>query len=283
YTLDSAIESFFSEEGTSASRAECDAFARRRYGAAALLVAVQGSSSYTVIAGSESDKIIQFRKSGSPLTESMLKLAKAVHGDLVPSCLHLGWIGDPNGSRLYIYEMNRLPRGNYITARSRLSLFAEPWQWFTTGGHEASDISTIKSDCEARFKHLAATLPDRFLPVITEVQQAIPSLFIGSYAMVLFHGDLNETNILVDTHTITGIIDWAEASMQPFGFALYALENCLGSMGPDGWKWFDDVDDLRNAFWKRFIELTGLSETQRQLAELAGKAGIILRYGIAYN
>ncbi|KAL7806370.1 hypothetical protein V8C44DRAFT_200796 [Trichoderma aethiopicum] len=298
YTLDSAVENFFSEEGTSASRAECDAFVRQRYGAAASPVAVQGLSSYTVIAGVEGDKIIQFRQKDFPLNDRMVKLAKAVHGDLVPNCSHLGWIGDLNGSRLSIYEMNRLPGENYITTRSELScfqrrntvdslasFFADAWRWFTTKGYEGADILTIKAACEARSEHLAKALPSRFLPIITEIQTALPPLFDWSYPMVLTHGDLNEMNILVNPHTgeITGIVDWAEASIQPFGFALYALENCLGSMGPDGWKWFDDADGLRNAFWQRFTEVAGLSETQRNLVELAGKAGILLRYGTAYD
>ncbi|PTB73797.1 hypothetical protein M440DRAFT_1446253 [Trichoderma longibrachiatum ATCC 18648] len=285
YTLDSAIENFFSEEGTSVSRAECDAFVRQRYGAAASPVAVQGLSSYTVIAGIGGDKIIQFRQRDSPLDESMLKIAKAVHGDLVPSCSHLGWNGDLNGSRLSIYEMNRLPGENYITTRSELSFSADAWRWFKTKGHEGADMVTIKAECEARFEHLAKAIPSRFMQTITEIQIALPPLFDGSYPMVLTHGDLNEMNILVNPHTgeITGIVDWAEASIQPFGFALYALENCLGSMGPDGWKWFEDADSLRNAFWQRFTEVAGLSETQRKLAELAGKAGILLRYGTAYD
>ena len=43
-------------------------------------------------------------------------------------------------------------------------------------------------------------------------------------------------NILVSpiTGRITGIIDWAEAKVLPFGLALYGLENLLGYMGPGG-------------------------------------------------
>ncbi len=65
--------------------------------------------------------------------------------------------------------------------------------------------------------------------------------------MVLTHSDLNEMNILVnpDSGEITGVVDWTGASILPFGFTLYALENALGSMGAGGWEWFDGVDDLR--------------------------------------
>lgn len=72
-------------------------------------------------------------------------------------------------------------------------------------------------------------------------------------------------------------------SIQPFGFTLYTLENALGSMGPNGWKWFDDMDSLRGAFWRAFREQTGLSEPQTILVKFAGKAGILIRYGTAYD
>lgn len=92
-------------------------------------------------------------------------------------------------------------------------------------------------------------------------------------------------NILVDPHsgTITGIVDWAEASMQPFGFALYALENALGSMGPNGWRWFDGAGSMREAFWESFRKQTGLSERQEEVVRIAAKAGILMRYGTAYD
>ncbi|TLD24544.1 Protein kinase-like domain protein [Venturia nashicola] len=92
-------------------------------------------------------------------------------------------------------------------------------------------------------------------------------------------------NILVDTSSdkITGIVDWSKASLQPFGFTLYALDNVLGSMGSGGWKWLDNVDDLREGFWTAFQRQTGASEDQMRLIKLAGKAGMLIRYGTTYN
>jgi Ser/Thr protein kinase RdoA (MazF antagonist) len=123
------------------------------------------------------------------------------------------------------------------------------------------------------------------LPAVTEIQAALPALLDGYYPMVLTHSDLNEMNILVnpDSGEITGVVDWPGASILPFGFTLYALENALGSMGSNGWKWFDNVDDLRDTFWKAFREQTGMSKPQTRLINLAGKAGILIRYGTAYN
>ncbi|KAK5651013.1 hypothetical protein OQA88_2100 [Cercophora sp. LCS_1] len=298
YSLDNAIDNFFSEGGASSSKIQCDDFVRRRYGERIRPADIQGSSSYTVITGPRDNKIIQFREQAALLDMSMLALAKAVHGDVVPICSELGWVGDPNGSQLAIYEMDRLPGENYIIARttfargeqlnivhSLASFFAQSWQNGTPTSSGLVDMSAINTECYDRFKYLANTLPKRFLPVVAEVQATLPALLDGCYPVVLTHSDLNEMNILVDPNSgkITGIVDWPGASIQPFGFALYALENTLGSMTSDGWKWLGDAEDLRDVFWRTFKLETGLSEPQIRLIKLAEKAGILIRYGTAYD
>lgn len=117
YSLDNAIDSFFSEAGASSSRAQCDDFVRQRYGGQIRPVDIQGVSSYTVIAGLSGDKIIQFREQAALLDMGILALAKEVHGELVPACSELGRVGDPSGSPLAVYEMDKLPGENYIMAR----------------------------------------------------------------------------------------------------------------------------------------------------------------------
>ena len=54
-------------------------------------------------------------------------------------------------------------------------------------------------------------------------------------------------------------------------------------MGPSGWKWIDDAHVLRESFWGASRKHTGLSEHEIELIKLAGKAGILIRYGTAYN
>lgn len=120
YNLDDAITSFFSEAGASSSRKQCDDFVRQRYGGQIRPVDIQGLTSYTVIAGLSGEKIIQFREQTALLDMNMLALAKEVHGELVPTCSQLGWVGDTSGSPLAIYEMNKLPGENYIIARPGL-------------------------------------------------------------------------------------------------------------------------------------------------------------------
>ncbi|KAI0430726.1 hypothetical protein F5Y09DRAFT_307095 [Xylaria sp. FL1042] len=298
YTLNNAINSFFSEAGASSSKMQCDDFVRRRYGGQIRPVNIQGLTSYTVIAGPDSNKIIQFREQTALLDMNMLKLAKDIHGEVVPSCSELGWVGDPSGSPLVIYEMNRLHGENYIIARPSLthdkrlktvhslaSFFAQSWRKGKLASSRLANMSAISTECYARFEYLADTLPKRFLPAVTEIQAALPALLDGCYPVVLTHSDLNEMNILVDPDSgeITGIVDWPGASILPFGFTLYAVESALGSMGSSGWKWFDNVDDLRDTFWRAFREQTGLSEPQTRLIKIAGKAGILIRYGTAYD
>ncbi len=135
-------------------------------------------------------------------------------------------------------------------------------------------MTIISTECYARFKYLADVLPKRFLPAVIEVQATLPSLLDGCYPVVLTHADFNEMNILINPSSgeITGVVDWSSASIQPFGFALYALENALGIMRNDGWKWYGNADDLRVAFWRAFREQTGLPEPRLKLLQLAGRS-----------
>jgi hypothetical protein len=121
YTLDSAINSFFSDAGASSSKVQCDQFAYRRHGGHIQPVHIQGSTSYTVIAGPSGNKIVQFREQSALLDTNMLALVKDIHGDVVPSCSELGRIGDPKSSQLVIYDMDRLPGENFIIARPSLT------------------------------------------------------------------------------------------------------------------------------------------------------------------
>jgi hypothetical protein len=94
---------------------------------------------------------------------------------------------------------------------------------------DPSTISAHFDYCCSSFNYLCSNPPSRFQNAVTQVQEKLPALFFGEYPMVLTHGDLNEKNILADPRTgkIRGIVDWAEASVQPFGFALYALDSLL--------------------------------------------------------
>lgn len=123
YNLDRAIEKFFTDAGTSLSRAECDEIARARCGGQVKPVDIQGSNSYTVVAGPHKNKIIQFREQAALLDTKVVELARDIHGDIIPSCQEVGLVGDLHGSQLIMYEMERLRGQNCVIAR--LSLASE--------------------------------------------------------------------------------------------------------------------------------------------------------------
>jgi hypothetical protein len=53
-------------------------------------------------------------------------------------------------------------------------------------------------------------------------------------------------NIFVDPNTkhVTGIVDWAEAMILPFGISLWGLENILGYMDSQGWHYYKNHQKL---------------------------------------
>ena len=91
-------------------------------------------------------------------------------------------------------------------------------------------------------------------------------------------------NFLINPTTgdITGIVDWAEARVLPFGFSLWALENILGCMDSEGWRYYDNRCELEDLFWQIFSEgATGSSASDHgwQLIRVLGMAGLFYRYG----
>ncbi|KAK0617923.1 hypothetical protein B0T17DRAFT_618573 [Bombardia bombarda] len=276
YDLDRSITAFFSSSRTSATREQCDGFARREFGGVVCPVPLQGMASYTVTAGP--NKVVQFREQSNSLDEKMPE-AKA--------------------TALATYSMDNLPGNNYVYIRSSLveslprqmatvnslaRFFAQ--SWLSGRPTDLAQVSTTIDECAAVFRYLSDNLPSRFESSVAKVQGILPMLRSGEHPVVLTHGDLNEMNILVDPASgrITGVVDWAEASFQPFGFALYALDNALGSMGPDGWEYFDNADRLRDEFWSTFGTLVGgLSESRMEFIRLARAAGLLIRYGTPYD
>ena len=82
----------------------------------------------------------------------------------------------------------------------------------------------VGSSIVHRLEKLTAGLPDGWLR-----ERAHEALYaverLTDYPVVLNHGDLIPSNILVDDQTweIMGIADWAEAEYLPFGTCLYGL------------------------------------------------------------
>lgn len=93
-------------------------------------------------------------------------------------------------------------------------------------------------------------------------------------------------NVLTNPETgnITGIVDWAEARILPFGFALYGLENFLGWMDSNGWHYYDRYRELESFFWQTFREeAMNVSEADLHFIRAARMAGLFYRYGFVFD
>lgn len=129
---------------------------------------------------------------------------------------------------------------------------------------------------------LSGALPERFQTKLDEVRQGLPLLFRPDYPMVLNHNDLLEMNIHVDAGTghITGIVDWADAKVSPFGLSLWGLETVLGVQTSSSWHFHPGHERLRSQFWDTFYTVVGdLPDDDRRAIEVARVLGLFRSYG----
>ncbi|KAI0798989.1 hypothetical protein GGR55DRAFT_702351 [Xylaria sp. FL0064] len=300
YTLDSAIESFFSEN-TTVTRSECDDFALSIVGGRVNPVQIQGAFSYTFTAGTNESKLFQFRTCDSKLDMSIINLARSVHPGFVARCKYHGTIGQSRP--LHIYEMDKLPGTTYIMARhvsvvqppdavlrqrktaaDFARFFAQSWNHGQRLGPK--EAQTVFEEFRDRFDVLPRLLPSRFAPNIARVCKELPLLFSDKRPFVLSHQDLCEMNILVhpDTGSITEIVDWVEARLLPFGFSLWGFENILGYMDSEGWHYYNNRHELERIFWETLlIEAKDMSSNDLHLIRVARMAGLFCRYGLVMD
>ena len=162
--------------------------------------------------------------------------------------------------------------------------FAASWKHSQTRSLDV--VEAIHHNYQQKFDLLSRTLAFRFMGNLTKVRAELPLLFTSTYPLVLSHDDLCEMNIFVDPNTghLTGIIDWAEARILPFGIALWGFENILGYMDSQGWHYYSNHHKLENLFWQTFEEIVGgVSEADRQAIRVARMAGFFLRYGFVWE
>ena len=80
---------------------------------------------------------------------------------------------------------------------------------------------------------------------------------------------------------LTGIIDWAEAAICPFGQNLYTLQDFSGPLHREnGWRQYKDHDTLQETFWETFQkEVRGLSAEVVEAIRSARILGCLLIHG----
>lgn len=129
---------------------------------------------------------------------------------------------------------------------------------------------------------LLTALPERFHAIVQGVLDHLDSVF--SLPMVLLHRDFGTSNILVEDAAchLTGVIDWAEAEISPFGQNLHSLEAFTGSLHlQHGWKRYNDYKDLQVRFWDTFSNEIRKSLTQetKKAIETSRVMGLLLSRG----
>jgi len=138
-----------------------------------------------------------------------------------------------------------------------------------------------------KLKQLSSSLPSRFTKIIENTQKNMCRM-INLVPWVLTHQDLSDMNILVDPDSghITGVVDWADATIEPFGMALWGLESVLGYSGPAGWSYFEnDSSRARALFWRTFLREIeySISDKCRSAIHEVKTLGVLLRYGFRWE
>ncbi|KAB8267485.1 hypothetical protein BDV30DRAFT_244286 [Aspergillus minisclerotigenes] len=157
--------------------------------------------------------------------------------------------------------------------------FARSWVNRLEKPHR-SEYSLV--DLQGKLDILSRELPSRFTDIIRKIREELPMIFAPTYPLVLTHTDLCEMNIIVDPDRggITGIVDWDEAKVLPFGMSLWGVQNMLGFMNSTGWHYRENSSRLRSLFWDIFYQnVDVVSSDERRAIQIAERAGLLFRYG----
>ncbi|KAL5360876.1 hypothetical protein BJX96DRAFT_184860 [Aspergillus floccosus] len=306
-----AIDKFF-EARESPTQPECHDHARKISGASAVQeAAVPGSLSYTVrctgLPDEQQDLIVSFRQSESALNEAVIKLARSIHGALVPAAIFHGTMLGSNPP-LLVYTMPCLPGIACLEALSNtpeLSLEEEDrhtcfakhlGRYFARCWLNPQPVdSEVQADRQERIYHRLMKIKSSAHPIvpcttIIELERSLPMLFRQTYPQVLTHSDLSQTNILINEETleITGVVDWSLARVLPFGMELDTLLLATGYMDLSGWHNYTCRLQMFDAFWDEFWIRCRIYDDVRQReicasAMQATKLGAVLHYAFQRN
>lgn len=124
-------------------------------------------------------------------------------------------------------------------------------------------------------------LPSRFHQIIQICLNSMET--ICSLPMVLLHRDFSTCNIMVDRAScyLTGIIDWAEAEICPFGQNLHSIQDLTGALHlKNWWRRYDGYEALQDIFWDTFQdEVGGLSTDTIEAIKTARIMGLLRSRG----
>ncbi|KAF9883897.1 hypothetical protein FE257_002691 [Aspergillus nanangensis] len=288
------ISRFFKQHSL-ITRDACDSLATDILRCPVTPTPVQGGSSYTVTAidSSRASKVVQFRS--KELDMHLMKLARQSYGGFVPNGeLYSVMLGDVH---VYVWDIIpgtafcrvrreflacdvdvRMEQRLYQTVQDFARFLAASWNNSTPMEqplgllHEYSDI----------LDRISQGLPERLQVKLNEVRKELPLLFRPEYPMVFQHDDLLENNIHVDETTghITGIVDWSDAIIAPFGISLGGLETLLGVQTMTNWHFHPSHLSLRRYFWRTlYSEIGSISKEDQRSIEVARLFGLLWAHG----
>nr|POE73063.1 hypothetical protein CFP56_31002 [Quercus suber] len=148
----------------------------------------------------------------------------------------------------------------------------------------------VGSSLMQRLAALTQSLPSQALRVVA--RRALREVQRGGFEclpVVLTHGDLIPSNLLVDAATwrLTGVVDWAEAEWLPFGISLYTVDILLEGLSAErkqnGWFWGRGDRKLREWFWTELENRVDGLRGVRKGVRLARTVGILLWFGFAWD
>ncbi|KAI9891264.1 MAG: hypothetical protein M1814_002954 [Vezdaea aestivalis] len=298
YSLDTAIAEFFLQ--TSATHEECDRKAKEIAKGKVVPVTVQGNCSYSVYAGPELEFVVQFRLKSLVVKSEIMTKAREVYGSLAPFTSFHGQVGEDGGEPLFIYVMNRVPGISYldfILANGfpensddnfiwRKTLMKDVARFFALSWKAPQEVNSdgreaLRQKYTEEVRLLLQALPPRFHQIIQNCLDSTDAIL--SLPMVLVHCDFGSCNIMVDETScrLTGVIDWAEADVCPFGQNLHSIQAITGALNlKNGWRRYDDYKALQTLFWSNLQdEVGGLSAETTKTVKTARIIGLLRSRG----
>ncbi|KAH7190877.1 hypothetical protein DER44DRAFT_707834 [Fusarium oxysporum] len=287
------VDSFFTN--ASVTKVECDEFAAQLLDGPVSATPIQGGNSYTV-ESEHMSKVVQFRS--SQLDMKKLEIAQNVYLKFVPQGKYHNTLGT-----FHVYIWDRIPAPAFCRVRRKMfasdmienhglgqtvqdfaRFFALAWL-NESQSPEPLPIGLQESYC-ADLDKLSLTLPESLHSTIDRVRKDLHLLFRPEYPTVVQHGDILENNIHVDEATghITGIVDWHDAFIAPFGLSLGGVEILFGLQSNKNWHFHPSHVKLRQQFWERFnTEVSNVSESDKQAMEVARLMGLFKMFGFEPN
>ncbi|KND88575.1 hypothetical protein TOPH_06756, partial [Tolypocladium ophioglossoides CBS 100239] len=221
------------------TRGDCDRLAADILGCLVAPTPVQGATSYT----------------------ELIELARQSYRDPVPNCKpHGTMLGD-----VHVCVWDLVPEPTFYRVRrqflvlnieieQRLYQTMEGFsRFFALAWNNRPSVERppgLPDEYYGILDQVSQGLPEHLQAKLYEVRRALPLLFRPGHPMAFQHDDLLENNIHVDEATgrITGIVNWPDAIIAPFGVSLDGLETILGVQTLTSWHFHPGHLSLRGRY-----------------------------------